>query len=51
VLAGAGSAGFGSAGDGFGSAGETTGQPDADIFDDSAIAALAAEQDAVSVPF
>ena len=51
VLAGAGSAGFGSAGDGFGSAGETTVQPDADIFDDSAIAALAAEQDPVSVPF
>ena len=44
VLAGAGSAGFGSAGG-------TAGQPDADIFDDSAIAALAAEQDSVSVPF
>ena len=46
VLAGAGA---GSAG--FGSAGGTAGQPDADIFDDSAIAALAAEQDSVSVPF
>jgi hypothetical protein len=41
--AGAGSAGFG--------AGQAEGQPGEDIFDDSAIAALAAEQDAVSVPF
>jgi single-strand DNA-binding protein len=46
VLAGAGA---GSAG--FGRAGETAGQAGADIFDDSAIAALAAEQDPVSVPF
>lgn len=43
--AAAGSADFGSAEDG------TTGQPDEDIFDDSAIAALAAEQDPVSAPF
>jgi single-strand DNA-binding protein len=43
--AGAGSADFGSADDG------TAGQPGEDIFDDSAIAALAAEQGPVSVPF
>jgi single-strand DNA-binding protein len=34
-----------------GSAGGTAGQPGADIFDESALAALAAEQNSVSVPF
>jgi len=44
-------AGVGAGSADFGSAGQAEGQPGEDIFDDSAIAALAAEQDAVSVPF
>jgi single stranded DNA-binding protein len=51
ALAGAALADAGAGSSGFGSAGETAGQPGEDIFDDSAIAALAAEQDAVTAPF